>query len=209
MTPGDLVSPAIDQALRRVSRSVFVSAQWQDRAGEDRPLPIGCGQTTSQPSLVAYMTEQLALTPKSRVLEIGTGSGFQTAILAEIAAEVFTVELLPELAASARQRLDGLGYRNISYRVGDGAEGWPGEAPFDGIIVTAAGRMLPPALIAQLRPGGRLLAPLGPPEGEQTLVLVETRKNGEWRRRDLCSVWFVPLVSASLGDLRPRLGEVS
>ena len=209
MTPGDIVSPAIDQALRRVSRSAFVPVQWRERAGEDRPLPIGCGQTTSQPSLVAYMTEQLALTPKSRVLEVGTGSGFQTAILAEIAAQVFTVELLPELAASARERLDRLGYRNVSYRTGDGAEGWPGEAPFDAIIVTAAGRILPPALIAQLRPGGRLLAPLGPPEGEQMLVLVETQQNGEWRRRDLCSVWFVPLVSASLGDLRPRLGEVN
>ncbi|HVW22662.1 MAG TPA: protein-L-isoaspartate(D-aspartate) O-methyltransferase [Opitutaceae bacterium] len=203
------VSPAIDQALRRVPRGAFVGPQWQERAHEDRPLPIGCGQTTSQPSLVAYMTEQLALTPKSRVLEIGTGSGFQTAILAELAAEVFTVELLPELAASARQRLDGMGYRNVSYRVGDGAEGWPEHAPFDAIIVTAAGRALPPALIAQLRPGGRLLAPLGPPEGEQTLVLVDTRSNGEWHRRDLCSVWFVPLVSASLGDLRPRLGEVN
>lgn len=209
MAHEDFVSPAVDRALRRVARSAFVSAQWRERAGEDRPLPIGCGQTTSQPSLVAYMTEQLALTPQSRVLEIGTGSGFQTAILAEIAAEVFTVELLPELAASARQRLDGLGYRNISYRVGDGAAGWPEKGSFDGIIVTAAGRVLPPSLIAQVRPGGRLLAPLGPPEGEQTLVLVETRPNGEWCRRDLCSVWFVPLVSASLGDLSPRPGEVN
>jgi protein-L-isoaspartate(D-aspartate) O-methyltransferase len=206
MNPGD-ISPAIEQALRRVPRAAFVGPQWRARAGEDRPLPIDCGQTTSQPSLVAYMTEQLGVNPRSRVLEIGTGSGFQTAILAEVVAEVFTIEWLPELAASARQRLEGLGYRNISYRVGDGTAGWPEAAPFDAIIVTAAGRVLPPALIAQLRSGGRLLAPLGEPEGEQTLVLVETRPNGEWRRRDLCSVWFVPLVSASLGDLHPPLGE--
>ncbi len=181
-----------------MQRSQFVSPQWQARALEDRPLPIGEGQTAPQPSLVAYMTDQLGLTKKSRVLEVGTGSGFHTAILAELAAEVHTIELLPELAASAQARLRELNYRNIHFRVGDGTLGWKEAMPFDAVIVTAAGRALYPELIAQLRAGGKMLAPLGEPEGEQTLVLVETKDSGEWRRSDLCSVWFVPLVSASL-----------
>jgi protein-L-isoaspartate(D-aspartate) O-methyltransferase len=192
------LSPPVEQALQKVQRSQFVSPQWQARALEDRPLPIGEGQTAPQPSLVAYMTDQLGLTKKSRVLEVGTGSGFHTAILAELASQVYTIELLPSLAASAEERLRAMHYRNISFRVGDGSLGWKEEGPFDAILVTAAGRALSPELIAQLRPGGRMLVPVGEPEGEQTLVLVETKTSGEWRRSDLCSVWFVPLVSASL-----------
>jgi protein-L-isoaspartate(D-aspartate) O-methyltransferase len=184
--------------MAKVPRARFVPGQWRERAGEDRPLPIGCGQTISQPSLVAYMTERLGLTSRSRVLEIGTGSGYQTAILAEIAAEVYTIECIPELAASAESRLSDLGYRNIFFHVGDGSLGWPERAPFDAIVVTAAGTSFQPSLIVQLEPGGKLLAPVGPPEGEQTLALVDSNPRGEWRRRDLCSVWFVPLVSASI-----------
>lgn len=184
--------------MLKVRRSLFVAPQWQARAGEDRPLPIGEGQTTTQPSLIAYMTDQLRLTKKSRVLEVGTGSGFHTAILAELAGQVYTIELLPELADAAEERLRQMDYANILFRVGDGTLGWKEAAPFDAILVTAAGRTLAPELIAQLRPGGRMLAPVGEPEGEQTLVLVETSAKGEWRRSDLCSVWFVPLVSASL-----------
>lgn len=191
-------STTIARAMNRVPRSLFVPPHCRDQAGEDRPLPIGCGQTISQPSLVAYMTERLALTPGSRVLEIGTGSGFQTAVLAEIAAEVYTIECIPELASGAERLLGGMGYRNIFFHVGDGALGWPEKAPFDAIVVTAAGAALPASLILQLEPGGRLLLPLGAPEGEQSLTLVQSLPGGGWRRQDLCPVWFVPLISASL-----------
>lgn len=184
--------------MGRVRRELFVPAQWQSRASEDRPLPIGCGQTISQPSLVAYMTERLELTPDSRVLEIGTGSGFQTAILAELAGEVYTIECVPELASRAETLLGDLGYRNIRFHVGDGALGWPEQAPFDAIIVTAAGARIPPSLLLQLDESGRLLLPLGPRDDEQTLTLLRADAGGRWRRRDLCPVWFVPLVSASL-----------
>ncbi len=192
------VSSSVEQAMSRVTRSRFVPRQWRERAHEDRPLPIGAGQTTSQPSLIAYMTERLGLTPQSRVLEIGTGSGFQTAILAEIAAEVCTIEILPELAARAEALLSDLGYRNIFFHLGDGAQGWPERAPFDAILVTAAGESLSPALMLQLNPGGRMLLPVGPAEGEQMRVLLDSDPGGGWRRRNLCSVWFVQLVSASI-----------
>jgi protein-L-isoaspartate(D-aspartate) O-methyltransferase len=194
----NVLSPQIEKVLQKVPRAPFVPLQWQARAGEDRPLPIGEGQTALQPSLVAYMTDQLGLTKRSRVLEVGTGSGFHTAILAELAAQVHTIEVRAGLAAEAEQRLRAMGYGNVSYRVGDGLRGWKEAAPFDAILVTTAERALPAELITQLSPGGRMLVPLGEPEGEQTLVLVETKDSGEWRRSDLCSIWFVPLVSASL-----------
>lgn len=164
-------------------------------AGDDRPLPIGCGQTISQPSLVEYMTGELALGPGDRVLEIGTGSGYQTAILAEMAAEVFTIERLPQLATTARERLGRLGYANIRFRVGDGAAGWPEAAPFSGIIVTAAAVRVPPALIDQLAPGGRLIIPVGPTLHEQELLRVEKRQDGSVQSEGLFGVRFVPLVS--------------
>jgi protein-L-isoaspartate(D-aspartate) O-methyltransferase len=192
------ISPMLEQVFGKVPRANFVAPHLQDKAEEDRPLPIGLGQTTPQPSLVAYMTEQLQLNRRSRVLEIGTGCGFQTAILAELASMVYTIECSSELATSAEARLRKMRYRNIAFRLGDGAMGWVEAAPFDAIIVTAAGRSLPASLVAQLKPGGRLIAPVGDAEGEQTLVMVETKRSGEWLRRDLCPVWFVPLVSASL-----------
>lgn len=185
--------------MRVVPRERFLPVRERSRAALDAPLPIGFGQTISQPSLVAHMTEQLALGPHSRVLEVGTGSGYQTAILAEIAAEVFTIERLPELATAARALLGELGYRNISFKIGDGAIGWAEAAPFDAIIVTAAARTLPPALLAQLQPGGRLVAPLGSLErDDQILVRMEKDADGTVRRHELYAVRFVPLVSDTM-----------
>ena len=181
--------------MRAVPRVRFLPASERALAGADEALSIGCGQTISQPSLVAYMTEQLALKRTSRVLEIGTGSGYQTAILAELAAEVFTVERIEQLANTAQARLAELGYRNIRFRLGDGALGWPEAAPFDAIIVTAAAKTVPSALAAQLRPGGRLVIPLGEPHCLQELWRVEKTPDGTLRQTELLGVRFVPLVT--------------
>jgi protein-L-isoaspartate(D-aspartate) O-methyltransferase len=184
--------------MRAVPRRFFLPAEQRRHAHHDEPLPIGLDQTISQPSLVAYMTGQLALDAHSRVLEIGTGSGFQTAILAEIAAEVFTIERLAELAASAEKRLGELHYRNIHFRTGDGALGWPDAAPFDAIVVTAAATVLPPALVDQLAVGGRLVAPVGATDDDQVLFLIDKDEAGKVHERALCPVRFVPLVSETL-----------
>ena len=187
---------AVERATRAVRREFFVPASERANAGADVPLPIGYAQTISQPSLVRYMTEQLELTRRSRVLEVGTGSGYQTAILAEIASEVFTIERVLELATSAQERVGKLGYRNIQFRVGDGAAGWPEAAPFDAIIVTAAAEFLPPPLVEQLAPGGRLIAPIGSLErDDQVLYLVTKSANGAIAREELGPVRFVPLVT--------------
>jgi protein-L-isoaspartate(D-aspartate) O-methyltransferase len=179
-----------------VRRVEYIPADQHQHAAEDTALPIECAQTISQPSLVAFMTDQLALDATSRVLEIGTGSGYQTAILAEIAAEVFTIERIPDLAELAHERLREMGYRNIHFRTGDGALGWPEEAPFDAIIVTAAPEQMPPALVDQLRPGGRLVAPIGSTnEDNQVLILVEKDRAGAVSQRELGEVRFVPLIS--------------
>jgi protein-L-isoaspartate(D-aspartate) O-methyltransferase len=185
----------IHRAVRAVRRELFVPDEQRQHAHKDKPLPIGWEQTISQPSLVEYMTEQLALTPRSRVLEIGTGSGYQTAILAEIASEVFTIERLPQLADTARELLSRLGYRNIHFRLGDGALGWPEAAPFSAIMATAAAFTLPAALVEQLAPGGRLVVPVGPAPDDQVLLLVEKQPDGSVESRELCGVRFVPLIS--------------
>ncbi|HTQ29756.1 MAG TPA: protein-L-isoaspartate(D-aspartate) O-methyltransferase [Opitutaceae bacterium] len=185
----------VREAQRAVPRAFFLPPSLQARAEEDGPLPIGFDQTTSQPSLIALMIAQLALEPAGRVLEVGTGSGYQTAILARLAGEIFSVERIPELAAAAEPRLAALGCRNVALRTGDGARGWPEAAPFDAIIVAAAAAVIPPALPAQLKPGGRLVIPVGIPGEAQTLVLVEKTADGELRHRALCGVRFVPLVS--------------
>ena len=186
----------VERAMRAVQREFFVPAAQRHHAAEDAALPIGCQQTISQPSLVAHMTAQLGLTPHSRVLEIGTGSGYQTAILAELASEVFTIERIPQLASEARERLTRLGYRNIQFRLGDGALGWPGNAPFDAIIVTAAAPQMPAALLEQLKPGGRMVAPIGSvAEDNQTLFLYEKERDGAVKSRELCAVRFVPLIT--------------
>lgn len=185
----------VGRAVRAVRRVEFLPAAQRRHAAEDNALPIGYAQTISQPSLVAFMTEQLELAEHHRVLEIGTGSGYQTALLAEIAAAVFTIERIPDLATAAAARLQRLGYRNIHFRTGDGALGWPEQAPFDAIIVTAAPEVLPPALVDQLAPGGRLVVPVGSVAADrQVLLLVEKSSAGTISQRDLGPVRFVPLV---------------
>jgi protein-L-isoaspartate(D-aspartate) O-methyltransferase len=188
--------PAVRLAIHAVQRELFVPRRERALAAQDNPLPIGCGQTISQPSLVAYMTEQLRLDARSRVLEIGTGSGYQTAILAEIAATVFTIERIDHLGRAAAERLRRLGYVNIRFRVGDGARGWAEEAPFNAIIVTAAAERMPAPLIEQLQCGGRLVAPVGSvSEDNQELMLLEKDVDGSVRTRKLCDVRFVPLIT--------------
>jgi protein-L-isoaspartate(D-aspartate) O-methyltransferase len=186
------------RAMRAVPRHRFVPVELRDRAYGDHPLPIGHGQTISQPYIVAYMTEIIRPRPGMKVLEVGTGSGYQAAVLAELGCEVYTVEIFAALAASARERLDDLGYRSVVSRHADGHFGWAERAPFDAIVVTAAAGYIPPALVEQLRPGGRMVIPVGGVYGVQNLVLVEKRAAGDVRTRHLLPVRFVPL----LGGLR-------
>ena len=189
------------EVIRGLDRAEFVPESMRDAAGQDSPLPIGHGQTISQPFIVAFMTQALNLQPGDRVLEIGTGSGYQTAVLARLCGEVYTVESLPELAGPARERLERLGFGNIHYQVGDGTAGWPEAAPFDAIIGTAAPEHLPPALYQQLRPGGRLVLPVGPLHGSQELIRVIRPPRGEEPRVDkLLDVRFVPMTSAPPPD---------
>jgi protein-L-isoaspartate(D-aspartate) O-methyltransferase len=182
------------RAMLAVPRHAFVPDALQASAYDDRPLPIGHGQTISQPYIVGYMTSLLGLDRRSRVLEIGTGSGYQAAILAEIAGEVYTIEIIGELAASAQERLRRLGYGGVHVRRGDGFYGWEEAAPFDAVIVTAAAGFVPPPLVEQLRPGGRLVIPVGSVYGAQNLILVEKAPDGSVSTRTLLPVQFVPLV---------------
>jgi protein-L-isoaspartate(D-aspartate) O-methyltransferase len=181
-------------AMEKVPRHLFVPAGMRRYAYADEPLPIGEGQTISQPYIVAYMTEALGLGGEERVLEVGSGSGYQTAILAELVREVWTVEIVEALSRRARSVLDGLGYGNIHYRVGDGSEGWPQSAPFDAVMVTAAAAKIPDSLEAQLEAGGRMIVPVG--TDFQELVLIRKEKKG-LKREKLLAVRFVPLVKAS------------
>lgn len=189
--------PRVLAAMRKVPRHLFVPEAERPRAYDDSALPIPCGQTISQPYMVGRMTELLALSPGSRVLEIGTGSGYQTAVLAELAGEVFTTEILAPLARQAEAALLELGYSNIRFRLGDGALGWPDAAPFDAIIVTCAPERIPPALLEQLRPGGRLCIPLGPVEGDQDLYLVTKLADGSFKTEKILPVRFVPLTGGA------------
>jgi protein-L-isoaspartate(D-aspartate) O-methyltransferase len=191
----DRLDPRVLDALGRVPREQFVPPDLVARAYDNRPLPIGHAQTISQPLVVAVMTHLLRLEPASRVLEVGTGSGYQTAVLAELAAEVVTIEVVEALARDARARLEALGYRNIEYQIGDGAAGCPERAPFDAILVTAAAaQAIPPALIDQLAPGGSMVVPLGRDPLGQQLILVEKDPDGRSRQRALFPVAFVPLT---------------
>jgi protein-L-isoaspartate(D-aspartate) O-methyltransferase len=185
--------PSVLEALRAVPRHAFVRRRDLRRAYGDYPLPIGMGQTISQPYIVAYMTEALGLDANSVVLEVGTGSGYQAAVCAEIAARVYTIEIIEELAESAKGRLGGLGYGNVSVKAGDGYFGWPEKGPFDAVIVTCAAAFVPPPLIEQLKGEGRMILPLGSPFGAQSLVLV-TKKDGKVRSRGLLPVRFVPML---------------
>lgn len=181
------------QAMASVPRHYFVPAHLQDRAYDNGPLPIGQEQTISQPYIVALMSDLLALPEQARVLEIGTGSGYQTAVLAELAEEVFSLEIIATLSEAASVRLAELGYRNIHTRVSDGHEGWPEHAPYDGIIVTAAAQDIPEALLEQLKPGARMVIPVGGRYGPQELMLLEKDANSAVTRRSLLPVAFVPL----------------
>jgi protein-L-isoaspartate(D-aspartate) O-methyltransferase len=183
--------PRVLEAMARVPRHLFVPEMERAYAYADEPLPIGSGQTISQPYIVAYMTEALRLTGDEKVLEVGTGSGYQTAVLAELAREVLTIEVIDSLSQAAKARLEQAGYGNIRFRVGDGSAGWPEEAPFDAIMVTAAAARIPEALEAQLRPGGRMIIPVG--TDLQELFLVRRGRKGPQRER-LIGVRFVPLV---------------
>ena len=182
-------------AMARVPRHEFVPAEHRARAYGDHPLPIGLGQTISQPYIVAYMTEMLELRPGIKVLEVGTGSGYQAAVLDAIGCDVFTIEIYEALARSARDRLQRLGFTRVTTRHADGHFGWIEEAPFDAIIVTAAAGFIPPALVEQLRPGGRMMIPVGNPLGVQNLILVTKDEQGNVRTRGVLPVRFVPLVS--------------
>ena len=199
------LAPAVMQAMGRVLREAFVPPDLQAYAYDNGPLPIGHGQTISQPYIVALMTDLLQLEPDHSVLEVGTGSGYQTAVLAELARKVFTMELIPELGEASISRLQRLNYTNIEYRTGNGYLGWPEYAPYDAIIVTAAAPYIPQPLIDQLKPGGRLVLPVGQPYMHQELVVVTRDEQGETRTRDILGVSFVPLVGEQEPDGDDRL----
>jgi len=184
-----MLSERVMQTMERVPRHEFVPAEVKPFAYMNTPLPIGCGKTISQPFIVALMTELLALDPTHRVLEIGTGLGYQAAILARLVREVYSVELIPELSAAASKRLARLGYGNVHLRVGNGRLGWPEHAPFDRIIVTTAPDLIPPVLLQQLKPGGKMMIPTGIPDRQQ-LVLVERDANGRTTTREVLAVRF-------------------
>ena len=187
----DITDPRLLDAMRRVPRDRFVPADLRARAYEDRPLPIGYQQTISQPYIVAYMTQALRLPPEAKVLEVGTGSGYQAAVLAELAATVYTIEIIPQLATRARAVLDELEYDNVQVRQGDGYAGWPEEAPFDAIIVTAAPDHVPQPLVDQLALGGQLIIPIG--QGRQALTILTRTEDGVEHETTL-PVVFVPMT---------------
>ena len=190
----DRIDPRILVVMGALPRHEFVPEDLRQASYEDHPLPIGYGQTISQPLIVALMTDVLNVNQTSVVLEVGTGSGYQAAVVAELARQVYTIEIIPDLARSATERLRRLGYQNVTVRVGDGYFGWPEAAPFNGIIVTAAASHIPPALVQQLKQGGRMVIPVGPPFGQQHLTVVEHGTDGRVRSRQLFPVKFVPLT---------------
>lgn len=188
------LSPHVVEAMRKVERHRFVPPALSSAAYLNRPLPIGHGQTISQPFIVALMTDLMKVGPGDRVLEIGTGSGYQAAVLAEIAKSVYTIEIIEPLGKEAGEQLRQLGYRNVTTRIGDGYYGWPEAAPFDAIMVTAAASHVPPPLIKQLKPGGRIVIPLGTQFMTQYLMVVEKKKDGSLINRQILPVRFVPLT---------------
>jgi protein-L-isoaspartate(D-aspartate) O-methyltransferase len=185
-------SPAVEDAMRQVPRHLFVEAKDRAQAYEDHPLPIAGNQTISQPYIVALMTELADLTPNEKVLEIGTGSGYQSAVLSRLAAEVYSIEIVPELARASDERLRQLGYRNVTVREGDGYRGWAEHAPFDAILVTAAPDRIPQPLLDQLAPGGRMVIPVG--SFFQELKVLSKDKNGKITEKDILPVRFVPMT---------------
>jgi protein-L-isoaspartate(D-aspartate) O-methyltransferase len=192
---------AVLRAMEEVPRENFVAANFVDSAYADQALPIECGQTISQPFVVAYMTEQLEVGPHHRVLEIGTGSGYQAAILSRLAREVVTVERYRTLAETARDRLSALGITNVTVRVGDGMVGAPDLAPFDRIMITAAAEDVPEALVAQLASGGKMVLPVGPRHDAQYLTKLTKQPDGKLTREQLIAVRFVPLLPGQAREL--------
>ena len=189
----DITDPQVLAAMGRVPRHLFVPPALEHQAYDDNPLPIGYGVTISQPYIVALMTQAADIKPGQQVLEVGTGSGYQAAVLATLTNKVYSIELIPELAQSARERLARLGFRQVQVKSGDGYLGWPEFAPFDAIIVTAAAPEVPPALKDQLKDGGRLIIPVGPTFGPQYLLRL-TRRGNTFQQERLTPVAFVPLV---------------
>lgn len=192
----DRLNPRVLDALKNVKRHEFVPLENRKRSYKNRPLPIGHGQTISQPYMVAIMTDLLNLDPGDKVLEIGTGSGYQAAILAELVDKVYTIEIVAPLGKEAGKRLKRLHYGNVDVRIGDGYYGWKEQSPFDAIIVTAAGSHIPPPLIRQLKPGGRMVVPVGSRFMTQELLLVEKNAEGDVTTRQLLPVIFVPLTGS-------------
>ncbi len=185
------MSPSVRAAMGKVERHRLVPPE-ERYAYQNRPLPIGCGQTISQPYIVALSTDLLQVDSNSVVLDVGTGSGYQAAVLAEIVRQVYSLDVIESLARSAAANLAALGYNNIEVKTGDGYAGWPEKAPFDAIVVAAAARRIPPALVEQLKPGGRMVIPVG--DWQQDLKLVTKRTDGSYDERDVLPVRFVPLV---------------
>ena len=194
--------PRVLAAMRKVPRHLFIGPAERARAYEDQPVPIGDNQTISQPYIVALMTELLELPPKARVLEIGTGSGYQSAVLGELATEVYSIEILPELARAAAEKLKDLGYANVVVREGDGYRGWPEHAPFDGIIVTAAPERIPQPLLEQLSPGGRMVIPVG--GFFQELKVFAKDRDGRVTEKDIIPVRFVPMTGEIENEKTPE-----
>jgi protein-L-isoaspartate(D-aspartate) O-methyltransferase len=195
-----ITDSAVLRALDEVPREHFVQAKFVETAYADQALPILCGQTISQPFVVAYMTEQLAVRSEHRVLEVGTGSGYQAAVLSRLAREVVTVERFRTLADAAQERLARLGYQNVETRIGDGLAGAPERAPFDRIIVTAAASSVPKSLVDQLAQGGVMVLPVGPPDARQQLLKL-TKQDNQLAREDLIAVRFVPLLPGQAHEL--------
>lgn len=199
-------SSRVISAMARVPRHLFVLPREESLAYVNGPLPIGFGQTISQPYIVALMTELLDTKPEHRVLEVGTGSGYQAAILGELVREVYSIEVVPELANQAAEKLKLLGYSNVAVKVGDGSLGWPEHEPYDGIIVTAAAPDVPQALLDQLGSGGRLVVPIGPMHGSQDLLVITKDQKGRVERRSILPVAFVPLTGAAISHASSMTG---
>jgi protein-L-isoaspartate(D-aspartate) O-methyltransferase len=193
----DIVNPAVLRVMRAVPRHEFVPASLREQGYDDGPLPIGFGQTISQPYIVAFMTQALQPQGNEVVLEVGTGSGYQTAVLAHLVKRVYTLEIVPALAQRAVAAFRRLGLANIDVGVGDGYDGWPAAAPFDAIIVTCAPEHVPPPLVAQLNEGGRLIIPVGPAD-DQALQFLQ-KEGGQVRQREVLAVRFVPMTGRGLG----------
>lgn len=190
------LDPRVKEAMAHVPRHLFVPPSYQRYAYDNVPLPIGHGQTISQPAIVALMTDLLQPRKDQRVLEIGTGSGYQAAVLAELVGSVYTIEIVEPLGLQARERLARLGYGNVEVRIGDGYKGWVERAPFDAIMVTAGAEQVPPPLVQQLKPGGRMVIPVGPARDIQHLTLIEKQPDGSIRSRKVLPVRFVPFTRA-------------